>query len=117
MSRKAFYVLRAFKGGEDGTMRRGYLEHAGGSHVCYWQARAEDIQPPGQYQMLLHEDRIALRDHHAEIHPVGSGRGIEIGRVLEADRVSLHGDWMLRYLADMHRTRDAQGVGTWLEVR
>ena len=117
MSRKAFYVLRAFKGGEDGTMRRGYLEHAGGSHVCYWQALAKDVPPPGQYQMLLNEGHIALRDHPAEIHPAGAGKGIEIGRVLEADRVSLHGDWMLRYLADMHRTRDAQGVGTWLEVR
>ena len=116
MSRKAYYVLRRFdSAGADIT--RGVLEHQGGSHVCYWQARAEDIPPPGQYQMLLHEDRIALRDHHAAIRAVGAGNGIEIGRVLHAEHVSLHGEYMLAYLAGLHRTRDAEGVGTWLEVR
>ena len=116
MSRRAYYVLRTFHSDDDG-LRRGHLEHAGGTHACYWHARPEDIPPPGQYQMLMHDTHISLRGHPAEIHPVGTGRGIEIGHCIVADRAAHHGAEMLAYLAGMHRTRDAQGVGTWLEVR
>ena len=113
--RKAILVLRTFQ--DHGEKARGMLEHEGGSHVCYWHAARDAVPPPGTYQMLLKDDCIALRDSPAEIRPVGHGSGIEIGRVLNVERVSLHGEWMLEYLKGMHRTRDAHGVGTWLEVR
>ena len=115
MSREAVLVMRVFN--DHGTLARGTIEHEGGSHVCYWHAQRETVPQRGKYQMLLKENSIALRDHTAALHPVGHGSGIELGRVLNAERVSLHGDWLVDYLKGMHRTRDAEGIGTFLEVR
>lgn len=113
---KAYYVLRRFKG-VDGPVARGTLEHDGGSHVAYWHAYEADLPPTGKYQMLMHEGHFSLRDSTCEIHAVGNGKGVQIGRVMGNDGVSLHGDWLVDYLQGMHRSRDAEGVGSWLEVR
>ena len=85
--------------------------------VCYWHANKTLLPPPGKYQLMMHDAHFALREHTAELRPVGHGSGIELGRVLCKDRVMLHGDAIIAYLKGMHRARDMQGVGTWLEVR
>ena len=115
MTRKAIYIMRTFAG--TGDLARGTLEHEGGSHVCYWHAPASTVPPPGEYQILMHDAHFSLRDHPAEIHAVGNGCGIELGRILHADGVALHGDYIIAYLQNLHRMRDASGTGTCLEVR
>lgn len=115
MTRKALYILRTFAG--TGDLARGTLEHEGGSHVCYWHALASTVPPPGKYQMLMHDAHFSLRDHPADLRPVGHGSGIELGRLMNAERVSLHGNEIIAYLQGMHRSRDAGGCATWLEVR
>ena len=115
MTRKAVYIMRTFAG--TGDIARGTLEHEGGSHVCYWHAPASTVPPPGEYQILMHDAHFSLLDHPAEIRAVGHGRGIELGRILHADRVALHGEHIIAYLQGLHRTRDAAGTGTCLEVR
>lgn len=115
MSRKAVFVLRTFDA--SGDLVRGVLEQEGGSHVCYWHAMREILPPAGSYQLLLRETHFALRDHPSELRPVGHGSGIELGHIMTAERTALHGDHMIAYLQGMHRARDADGIGSWLEVR
>lgn len=117
MSRKAYYVMRRFASSGSDEIARGILEHEGGSHVCYWHAQSQSLPSPGTYQMLMHERHFSLRDSGAELRPVGHGSGIELGRLMNAERVSLHGNEIIAYLQGMHRSRDAGGCATWLEVR
>ena len=120
MSRQAFYILRPFDRSQE--LVRGVLEHGGGSHAGYWQARKEVLPEPGCYQMLLEPDHFKLKNGKGEIlpveiHPVGKGKGIELGRISHGDGVALHGDWILGGMQSMHRTRDKSGVASFLDVR
>lgn len=120
MSRQAFYVLRSFDRSQE--LVRGVLEHGGGSHVGYWQAKRETLPEPGHYQMLLAADHFKLKDKmgvvlSVEIHPVGVGRGIELGRIPHENGVALHGDWILNGMQNMHRIRDNSGIASFLDIR
>ena len=120
MSRQAFYILRPFDRSQE--LVRGVLEHGGGSHAGYWQAKREVLPEPGWYQLLLEPNHFKLKGAKGEIlpteiHPVGVGKGIELGRISHETGVALHGEWILGGMQNMHRTRDNAGVASFLDIR
>ena len=114
MSRESILVMLPFRG--DSDIQHGVMEHVGGGHICYWQAPRGTLPPKGRYQVLLKDGFFALRDHPAELHRVGAGRGIELGINVNDERWPTGKPMVIDTLIGLHRCHDGEGMATYLEV-
>lgn len=108
----AYFDLHIF--GEIDGVVYGQIQQPTGNAICAFRVKKEELPPSGSYQMLLYDDHFKLKDHFAEIRPIGYGSGIQVGCSFND---TIHsGENMIAYFAGLHRCRDDAGVGTWINI-